>query len=81
VKWQPEAVRRTLSGVLQHGLEVVGDDAIERRLLGPAGVIVAGQRFRRGASAAFERVLRCVRTGHSRRTCARNATNVSDRDA
>src|SRR3990167_10980332 len=67
---------RPISCVLQHGLEVVGDHLIERRRLGAARSIAMRQRPRRGARAAFEHVLRRVRTWHDRRRCACNATFV-----
>jgi hypothetical protein len=44
---QPEAVRRPLSRILQHGLEVVGDHPIERGRLWPAADVA-----RHGEAAA-----------------------------
>jgi len=67
---------RPISCVLQHGLEVLGDHPIERRRLGAARAIANRQRLRRSPGAAFEHVLRCVRTRHDRRWCACNATLV-----
>ena len=73
---QPEAMRRPSPRILQHGLEVVSDHLIERRRLWPAAAIATRQRPRRDARAAFEHVLRCVRTGDDPRGCACNATLV-----
>ena len=51
---QPEAVRRPIPRILQHGLEMVGDHSIERGRLRPARLIAARQRRCGGAPAAFE---------------------------
>jgi len=40
----PRRRLRPISRVLQHGLEVVGDHAIERRRLGAAGLIATRER-------------------------------------
>ena len=62
-------------------LEVVGDHPIERRRLGAARAIATRQRLRRGARAAFEHMLRRVRTRHDRRRCTCNATLVRCSDS
>lgn len=49
--WQAEAVDRTLARLREHGLDVVGDDVIERRRFGPARMIAARQR--RGCRAGL----------------------------
>jgi len=57
-------VGRAVARVLQHRLDVVRDDPVERRGLGAARPIAARQRRGRRAGRALERVLGLVRSGH-----------------
>jgi hypothetical protein len=54
---QSEAMRRSISRVLQHGLEVIGDHTVERRGLGSARMVAAWQWTRRGPWSSFEHVI------------------------
>lgn len=68
VPWQAEAVGRSVAGILQHGLEVVGDHPIERGRLRLSRPIAFRQRRGRRARAVFVDVLGLVRSGHRRRS-------------
>ena len=73
---QPEAVRRPLAGVLEHGLEVIGDRAVKRGDRRASRTIAAGQPRRRSARSVLVYVMRVVRSGHRCGSCARDASSV-----
>ena len=78
---EPEAVRRAGARLGEHGLEVCGDDRVERRGLGPARPVAGRQRRDAAPGVRSKRWWACGRGAIAAHACARDAIACPDGSA